>query len=62
MSVNLGGFRTSLAPSELILQFFALSFCSLEKGERKKEKKNPMKQERLLSHWMAKWLLAVHST
>jgi hypothetical protein len=33
-------------------------------GERRKEKrkKNPMKQERLLSHWMAKWLLAVHST
>jgi hypothetical protein len=38
MSMNLGGIGTIQALSELVLQFFALSFCSLERGQKEKKK------------------------
>jgi hypothetical protein len=49
MSTSLGGSKTSPAFSELILQFSALSFCSLERGKKKRTKKG----EKLLSARLA---------
>jgi hypothetical protein len=49
--MNFGGSRTTQVLSELILQFFALSFCSLERGKNKKRKKH------FLEDWHGCWKL-----
>jgi hypothetical protein len=53
--MNLDGSNTIQALSEIILLFFILSFCSLEKRKRKERKKST---ERLLSNVLAEQLFA----
>jgi hypothetical protein len=49
MSMNFDGLRATQVLAELILQFSALSFCSLERGKYNEKKKKIEKQ--LSSRW-----------